>query len=429
MTLSPLEPWIARKIGSGEALSRDALANWQLGRLRETIELARSRSPFYRERLAGCAPVSSLSDIARLPLTTSGDLRSDPQRFVCVSQSEISRIVTLPTSGTTGSPKRLYFTAADIELTLDFFAAGMSTFTGRGDRVLILLPGETPDSVGDLLCRSLVRIGAAGVKHGPVRDAAETLALARRERITVMVGIPTQVLELAACSGGRNFPPVHSVLLTADYVPEAIMRAVERAWSCKTYNHYGMTETGLGGGVDCAARRGYHLREADVYYEIIDPGTGSPLPEGERGEIVVTTLTRSGMPLLRYRTGDYSRWLPGGCPCGTVLRTMEHVRGRAGQAIALGGGLAVTLADLDDILFALDGLLDYRATVGRCGDARRLGIRFRAAPGSPACQSGAIRAALGRFIKDGSLVLGSVEPRDRPWTSGGAAKRTLQVEI
>jgi phenylacetate-coenzyme A ligase PaaK-like adenylate-forming protein len=196
-----------------------------------------------------------------------------------------------------------------------------------------------------------------------------------------------------------------------------------------------MTETGLGGGVDCAARRGYHLREADVYYEIIDPRTGSPLTEGERGEIVVTTLTRSGMPLLRYRTGDYSRWLPGGCPCGTVLRTMEHVRGRAGQAIELGGGPAVTLADLDDILFALDGLIDYRAAVGGGEDARRLDIRFRAAPGSPACHSGAIRdalldsAALGRFIKDGSLVLASVEPRGRPWASDGAAKRTLQVEI
>ena len=91
-----------------------------------------------------------------------------------------------------------------------------------------------------------------------------------------------------------------SVLLTTDYVPEAIVEFVERLWRCTVYNHYGMTEMGLGGGVECQARRGYHLREADLYFEIVNPQTEMPVVEGETGEVVFTTLTRRGMPLIRY---------------------------------------------------------------------------------------------------------------------------------
>ena len=95
-----------------------------------------------------------------------------------------------------------------------------------------------------------------------------------------------------------------------------------------------MTEMGLGGGVECQARRGYHLREADLYFEIVHPQTGEPVTEGETGEIVFTTLTRQGMPLIRYRTGDLSRFIPGQCPCGTTLRTLEKVTRRLSGKVA-----------------------------------------------------------------------------------------------
>ncbi len=104
------------------------------------------------------------------------------------------------------------------------------------------------------------------------------------------------------------------------------------------FNHYGMTEMGLGGGVDCRALTGYHLREADLYFEIVDPVDGRPLPDGEPGEVVFTTLTRRGMPLIRYRTGDLARFLPGSCPCGTVLRRLDHVQGRLAGRVKVGGG-------------------------------------------------------------------------------------------
>ena len=103
-----------------------------------------------------------------------------------------------------------------------------------------------------------------------------------------------------------------------------------------------MTEMGLGGGVQCSARQGYHLREADLYFEIVDPHSGEPLPEGELGEVVFTTLTREGMPLIRYRTGDLSRFLPGQCPCGTLLRSMESIRQRVAGNLELAGGRLLT---------------------------------------------------------------------------------------
>ena len=124
MRLTPLEPWIARK--TADRGRRTAVNDYQLKQLQSTVELARAKSRFYRERLAGAPEIETLDDLQRLPFTTADDVRADPLAFVCVSQDEIARVVTLDSSGTTGTPKRLYFTKADQELTIDFFAVGMS---------------------------------------------------------------------------------------------------------------------------------------------------------------------------------------------------------------------------------------------------------------------------------------------------------------
>jgi phenylacetate-coenzyme A ligase PaaK-like adenylate-forming protein len=138
-----------------------------------------------------------------------------------------------------------------------------------------------------------------------------------------------------------------------------------------------MTEMGLGGGVECQARRGCHLREADLYFEIVNPTTGEPVADGETGEVVFTTLTRRGMPLIRYRTGDLSRFIPGDCPCGTTLKTLERVRSRVSGCIAVGQGQYVTIADLDEALFSIAGLLDFSATVTHAGkDCLSLEVRI-----------------------------------------------------
>jgi phenylacetate-coenzyme A ligase PaaK-like adenylate-forming protein len=123
---------------------------------------------------------------------------------------------------------------------------------------------------------------------------------------------------------------------------------------------------GLGGGVECEAHRGYHLREADMLFEIVDPETGEPVPDGEYGEVVLTTLTRRGMPLIRYRMGDRSRFIVGECPCGTKLRTMEKVRGRFGGFVSVGSEI-LRLPDFDEALFPLSGLLNFSVTVTGSG--------------------------------------------------------------
>lgn len=377
--ITPLENWIADKIGAPDGrLSRTDLEVYQLTRLRETVRLAKGRSSFYAERLKGFSEedLHSLDDLSRFPFTTEEDIRRNPMSFLCVSQGEIDRVVTLSTSGTTGNPKRLFFTAEDRELTVDFFQRGMSVFTNSGDRVLILMPGERPGSVGDLLVKGLERLGATGIVHGPVTDVARTLDAMERERIDVLVGLPVQVLSLARASAGAIVKPPRSVLLSADHAPDAISRELQRLWDCQVFTHYGMTEMGFGGGVECLARLGYHTREADLYFEIVDPESGRPQPDGEWGEAVFTTLTRRGMPLIRYRTGDLGRFRPLPCRCGTVLKTMDRIRGRVNGRVKIGNGLHLTMADLDEALFPIAGLLDFTATITSESSKDRLHVRL-----------------------------------------------------
>jgi phenylacetate-coenzyme A ligase PaaK-like adenylate-forming protein len=380
MKITPLEKWISAKIGNGgRPLVREDLRFHQLQKLRETISRARARSPFYRKHLAGVShdEPASIEDLRHLPFTTADHLTSDYLGFLCVSQDEISRVVTLPTSGTTGIPKRICFTPEDQELTTDFFHHGITTLVGPGDRVLILLPGERPGSVGDLLARGLERAGAVGIVHGPVRDVQQTLGVMRKERVSSIVGIPVQVLALAQYGDISDAPG--SVLLSTDYVPESITRRLEHIWGCKVHTHYGMTEMGFGGAVECDARAGYHMREADLFFEIVDPETGTPVEPGDWGEIVFTTLTRRGMPLIRYRTGDISRFLPKPCPCGTILGTMARVRRRLAGDVVLAEGIRLNMAELDEALFRVNGLLDFNAEVTWEGSASCLQVRVTAA--------------------------------------------------
>ncbi len=379
----PLDPWIAARIGGPERLlQRDALQAWQLARLRETVTIARDKSRWYRRHLQN-APVEprSLDDLTAFPFSSADDIRQEPMQLLCVSQDQINRVVTLETSGTTGSPKRLYFTRDDQELTIDFFNVGMSTFTDPGDRVLILLPCQTPGSVGDLLATALLRLGAIPIKHGVVSDPAVVVEILQSERVDVVVGIPVQLLAMARCQR-EPAPRLKSVLFATDYASDAIRQLVQKTWHCEAYDHYGMTEMGLGGGVECDARYGYHLREADMLFEVIDPATGVAAPDGDYGEVVFTTLTRRGMPLIRYRTGDISRFIPGQCPCGSCLKRLDRITHRINGVVVLTGQLAqsrvgdsdtqITMARLDEAVFSVAGVIDYSASMSRPGNLDHL---------------------------------------------------------
>ena len=394
IALTPLEKWIREKAGIAGGLAtgsfREALEVYQLRLLNETIDYARRNAPFYRRSLAGLpdTPLASLSDIGRIPFTTSSELAADPFGFLAVSQDEIAHIVTLRTSGSTGEAKRIFFTEGDLEPTVDFFHHGMSTMVQPGQKVAVLMPCERPDSVGDLLIRGLRRMDVAALPYGPVADPSTRRGQSPLSAPTASSAYPSRrspwpSRPQGAAIGRSDAGVLESVLLSTDYVPRAIAGRLEERWGCRVFNHYGMTETGLGGGVECAALEGYHLREADLFFEIVDHETGAPCPDGAVGEVVFTTLTRKGMPLIRYRTGDIARMIPDSCPCGSALRRMGRASGRWDGAIRLGPGFALTLPDMDEALFGLSGLLDYRAALlRREGGRSRLRVEVHRSEGA-----------------------------------------------
>jgi phenylacetate-CoA ligase len=334
MDKTPLESWIAAKI-SGDTrsaeLSQADVKRYQLEKLRETIEYARFRGPFYRRRLAHVPtePLRRLEDIQHFPFTTPEDLGERGQEFLCVSQSEIERVVTLQAAEATVKPRRLYFTGSDLELAIDFFHQGLSTFVRPGYRVLILMRGDKPGSVGDLLVRALQRMDATGIVRGPGLDPDDILREILEQNIDILVGIPAQVLSLLEHQAASSVPAgkIKSIVLTSEYGLSSAVQALRNGWGCEVFHHYGTAEMCPGAGVDCHAHLGHHVREADLYLEIVDPVSGAPQPPGTRGEVVFTTLTRRGMPLIRYRTGHVARFLPEPCPCGTVLRRLHTEAG------------------------------------------------------------------------------------------------------
>ena len=363
---NPLDAWTAAVIGSpGPRLTRHDLEAWQWQKLRETVAWAQQQSPFFRRQLRGinASDLNGRGDLRRLPLMTADDLRRNDPPLLCVSQSEISRIVTLETSGTSGFPKRLFFTPEDQEATLDFFDHGMRLLTRAGDRVLIFFPGERPGSVGDLLARAVARFGATPIPFGWPHDLAAAVNALRREEPDVIAGVPVPLLAMARmdAASGQHPRTVRSVLLSADHAADSLRRSLTALWGCEVFEHYGMTEMGLGGGVDCAAHAGYHVRESELLVEVVDPSSGEPVVPGDEGEVVITTLARRGMPLIRYRTGDISRLLPGACACGSPLLRLERLARRVSVGVRLDEESELTLGMLDEALFAIDDIVDFDA--------------------------------------------------------------------
>lgn len=383
--LTPLDSWIAARIGAqnerGAPVPAAAVRAYQLDRLRETLAYGKAHSPFYAASLQNVAEadVGSFADLDRIPLMSHEALRTHGQAMLCVRQDDVARIVTMRSSGTTGKPKRLFFSEQDLERTIDFFHNGIQALVRPGQRMLILLPGATPDSTGDLLARGLSRMGAEGIIHGLVEDPNRTLQAAREAEVDSIVGFPVQILSLArldARQEGRRLNP-ETVLLCSDYVPQSIANWLEKIWGCEVYSHWGTVETGLGGGVECAARQGCHLRQADLLLEIIDPETLHPLPDGCWGEIVITTLTRRAMPLVRYRTGDLGRLFSDACACGSSLLRLDKVQGRIADNRLLSNGRCLRLPRLDEVVFAQEQVMDYQARLQKDGEGERLIIELR----------------------------------------------------
>ncbi len=383
---TPMEHLVGQAIGSDtRPLTRAEIETWQIEQLRRQVRYCTGHSFFYRRKLAaaGVDRVHGLHDLASLPFTTESELRQHGNEMVCVSQNAVARIITLHSSGTTEPPKRLFFTEADLDHTLNFFHLGMGQMAAPGDRVAILLPGQTPDSTGDLLARALARMQTTGIILGLATDPQAAAQKISELQPNVLVGFPVQILALVRIARYLRLPlaPIRSVLLCSDYVPASLTQSLQHELGCEVFSHYGAVETGLGGAVDCSAHCGCHVCETNLLVEIVDPNTGMPVADGAWGEIVCTTLTRTGMPLIRYRTGDLCRLLPGPCPCGSAIRRLDRVLGRIDQVRTLDNGARLSLPDLDEKLFVISGLLDFTAALKRNGRRIELHLCLTSLPG------------------------------------------------
>lgn len=290
--------------------------------------------------------------------TTAEDLIRHGSDYVRLSQRDIARIVTLRSSGSTGGAKRICFSEGDLERTREFFRSGMAHIAPPGGRVAVCIGSLSPDGLGRLLEEGLRRLGTEPVLLGAVSDFPRTAERLRELRPRCVVGLPSQLRRL--CLTLPELRP-DTVLLSGDYIAVPLRETIERVWHCRVFEHYGLTESGLGFAVQCPERDGRHIRADELSVEIVDSETGEKLPDGEWGEIVFTTLRREAMPLTRYRTGDCGRILPGLCPCGNPAPRLDRILGRISERKK-----PVSAYALEDRLTGYDGLLDYAAE--RSGD-------------------------------------------------------------
>ena len=345
MNKTKLENWIER-IEALPDLTREGLEALQLRRLNKILLRLKNRRGFY-----GNYPekLEKLEDLSELPFTTPEMLASAPGKFLLTSQSEVSRIISGATSGTTGKSKRVFYTAGDTEHTVGFFAAGISEMLRPGEKCLIAFPFSGPFGLGDLIAQAVQRLGGVPVKAGFGQSWGELCALVRDTQPETFIRFPVHFLGLARMYG-KSFP-IRRALVSGDACPKGVMEELEKLLGSKLYPHYGSRECGLGGAVTCQAFHGMHLRENHIIAEIIDE-SGNVLPDGEYGELVITTIGMEAMPLIRYRTGDYPRILPP-CQCGGVTKRLDTVSRRESL---------VSIEKLDDVLFRVPQLIDYRAS-------------------------------------------------------------------
>ena len=398
---------------AGMLPDRNALEAAQMAALRATVAHAKANSPYYRKLLQGFNParLQTRADLALLPLLTARDLLEAD--LLAVSQSQVQRVMTLHTSGTTGPAKRLSFVADDVDATRDFFLHGMQSLITGADRVLVLLPAHTPASTGAMLLEALQGAGiwAQGCWPPPQDDAVTPLV--REQHITSVVGLPQHLLAFAEAAPAGC---INTMLLCADYAPPALQRRIETACGCTTFLHYGSTESGLGGAVECGWHDGCHIWESALLVEIIDPQTGTPCPDGQPGEIVFTTLNRAAMPLIRYRTGDLATLDRSTCPCGGKTARLHAICGRL-TSYPLHAGGSLTSRELSDALYAVPGLLDYRAQLSQesptMPDRLDLEVLTRSTPGQSNLEKNIIAAlaaipAVAAHLKAQTLQLGQI---------------------
>ncbi len=329
---------------ASECCSREDLEKLQLERLQGLVERVYRQVPFYRNRLeeAGIRPedIRSLDDLQKIPFTTKADLRDNyPFGLFAVPMDEIIRLHA--STGTTGKPTVVGYTRNDIETWAEVMARTLvSAGAHKGDIIQVaygygLFTGGLGAHYG------AEKIGAAVV---PVStgNTKRQITLLEDFGTTVLCSTPSYALYLAEAAEERGVAirdlPLRVGVFGAEPWTDNLRKEIEKKLHVSAIDIYGLSEI-IGPGVasECEAKDGLHIMEDHFLPEIIDPITGEPLGEGRTGELVVTTLTTEGIPLLRYRVRDITRLTRDRCPCGRTTARMERVTGRSDDMLIIRG--------------------------------------------------------------------------------------------
>lgn len=397
--------------------SVDALRQHQFQGLQWTVQHAYHGSSWYRYRLqeAGVGPedIHTLDDLRRLPFVTADDLQDGyPFPLRAVPFEQIVRVHA--SSGTTGKRKVLCYTQRDLDDWAHFFARGfdMAGLT-REDRVQICV-GYGLWTAGVGFQRACERFGAMAIPAGP-GNLDMQCRLLEDFRTTVVCCTASMALLLAeevSRRGLRDRLRLAKVIYGAERSSAAMRARIQTLLGVEhLFDIPGLTELyGPGTGMECLYHQGIHYW-ADYYIlEILDPETLKPVPEGEVGEMVVTTLCKEGAPLIRYRTRDLTRLLPGVCPCGSILPRHDALVGRSDDMIGF-RGVNIYPSHIDTILSQITGLgSEYQLILERLADGRDyLTLKVeRAASESPAADA-SLMAHLAQTIKAQLMVSVDVE--------------------
>ena len=367
-------------------LNREDIERYQLLRLKSALTYAYTRSSFYRAAFDSQRirpeDLKSPTDLTWFPFTEPSEMARDPYAFACVSEALIARAITFISSGTTGPKKRVFFTEGDLQRITDFMAAGMRTVASSGDAVQIMLPAGPANSQADLLSKGVRKMGGVPIVTGTAATDAQIDSI-KRHHPKVLFGYTSSVYRLTL-EAQRQYDlsglGVHTVFLSSEYLSSTMRKNMRRIWQAEIVTHYGLTEMGLGVAVECSGGDGYHFNEADLFLEVIDPETGRVLPMGQEGELVFTTLTREAMPLLRYRTHDIAGIVEQPCMCGAGSLLKFGTVARRREDLAKIGNQIISSALLDEALFSLTAVLDWRAKLLRDASGERLCIHAEKAP-------------------------------------------------
>ncbi|WP_049970655.1 phenylacetate--CoA ligase PaaK [Haladaptatus cibarius] len=417
-----------------EAASRDELRTLQDERLAETVAHAHENVPFYQNALdeAGVSPeeIQSVEDISELPFTTKEDFRDNyPDGMFAVPREDIHRIHA--SSGTTGKPKIVSYTEDDLGVWREVMARSLSAAGVKPEHVVQNAYGYGLFTGGLGFHDGVQELGACVIPVGGGNTARQIDMLQDLES-DVLSCTPSYCLYLAEAAEERGIDPrdlpLSTVVIGAEPFTNPMREEIEEALDVTAVDVYGLSEIiGPGVSIECAdVQNGLHIWEDHFYPEVVDPNTGEPLPEGEEGELVITSLTKEALPVLRYRTGDMTSLNYEKCDCGRTMVRMGNVTGRADDLLIV-RGVNVYPSQIEEVMVDLDAVAPhYRIDLTRDGNLDRMKITVEyheKIEASPEELKAEIQSRLGEVLDVTPDELEVVEPGAIDRTEVGKVKR------